>query len=234
MIKVDENLFTDVRYKKLLELLGDEFRAIGSLVVAWKLAREYWVPKKKTIPEDDWFAANLPDEIFQAELATRRADGSIYMKGSEERFSTEFARITAGRIGGIKSGEARRAKKQAQTAEDRVDTQWVAKLWNECCGTLPKVKAMSQGRLRSLQARLKDFPKPETWQEAIDKIRESEFCNGKNDRGWKASFDWLLQTQTIERVIEGKYDRLLKTKTFADKRQDKFGDMYSRVESGEL
>jgi len=234
MIKIDEELFQDARYKKLIELIGDEFKALGSLVIAWKLAREHWVPNKKSIPEDDWFALNLPDEIFEVKLATRKPDCTIYMKGTQERFDTDFKRRKAGRLGGIKSGEVRRAKKPVQTAEERVDTQWVAKLWNEECGSLPKAKALSKGRIKSIEERLKDFPNPETWLEAIRKIRESDFCKGKNDRGWRASFDWLLQIQTIERAIEGKYDKCQTNKSFADKRQDKFGDMFTRVENGEL
>ena len=34
----------------------------------------------------------------------------------------------------------------------------------------------------------------------------SDFCNGKNDRGWKANFDFLLRPNTHIKAMEGAYD----------------------------
>ena len=41
----------------------------------------------------------------------------------------------------------------------------------------------------------------------LRKINDSAFCNGKNDRGWMASFDWFIENgNNWLKVYEGKYD----------------------------
>lgn len=41
---------------------------------------------------------------------------------------------------------------------------------------------------------------------ALTKISESDFCRGKNDRGWLADIDWFLKPDTATKIMEGKYD----------------------------
>lgn len=38
------------------------------------------------------------------------------------------------------------------------------------------------------------------------RIQKSSFCQGKNDRGWVASFDWFIRPDTVVKIMEGKYD----------------------------
>lgn len=40
----------------------------------------------------------------------------------------------------------------------------------------------------------------------MDRIHQSPFCCGQNDRGWVATFDWFLNPENILKVEEGKYD----------------------------
>lgn len=47
---------------------------------------------------------------------------------------------------------------------------------------------------------------PDEWRTVFKKINDSDFCCGKNDRGWRASFDWILQDEVYLKVLEGKYD----------------------------
>jgi len=81
----------------------------------------------------------------------------------------------------------------------------LAELWNQNCGQLPKVKTTVNGRMRCARARWPDRT-PEEWILIIERIRASDFCNGKNQRGWKADFDFLVRPDTWTKVIEGKYD----------------------------
>ena len=86
-------------------------------------------------------------------------------------------------------------------------------LWNrECHPSLPKAKGIGSGRERACRARLKERPL-DAWIEVIGRINASVFCRGENDRGWKASFDWLLRPGTAIRVLEGKYDDWKPVKT---------------------
>lgn len=86
-----------------------------------------------------------------------------------------------------------------------IEYEMIKKYWNEK-ENLPSVKVMSQTRKDKTKSRieevgLKDF------QLAIDKLNESKFATGDNDKGWKASYDWLITNDTnIVKTLEGKYD----------------------------
>lgn len=81
----------------------------------------------------------------------------------------------------------------------------VVQYWNSKAA-LSHVKALSPGRAKHLRARLRDEFFKANWQVAIDRIATSDFCIGKGDSGWVATFDWLLRPDTVAKVMEGKYD----------------------------
>lgn len=86
-------------------------------------------------------------------------------------------------------------------------------IWNENCGDLPKVKLCNSSRKKKCEIRYKEATGREGtserydyWIGIVQRISESDFCNGKNDRNWVATFDWLLQPETHLKVDEGKFD----------------------------
>ena len=82
----------------------------------------------------------------------------------------------------------------------------LVRAWNDHRGPLPEAKGLSQSRLRHAKARLADVSDLERWAEAIRRVAASPFCRGESERGWRATFDWLLQPDTLNRIEEGKYD----------------------------
>lgn len=85
------------------------------------------------------------------------------------------------------------------------DLSPVLSYWN-AQPVLPQVKSFSAGRKKHLAARMRDDFFAANWQLAIDRIGKSDFCTGKNERGWVATFDWLLKPDTVTRIMEGRYD----------------------------
>jgi hypothetical protein len=79
--------------------------------------------------------------------------------------------------------------------------------WNSNCGALPKVVNLSEVRRKKLNRRRQDSFWVANFEASVRKITTSDFCNGKNDRGWKADFDWMLQDSVAEKIMEGKYDK---------------------------
>lgn len=76
-----------------------------------------------------------------------------------------------------------------------------ALIWNievdKAGGILPKVKAMTPGRLAKCRARGKELA-PEEWRAVVRKVLNTPFLIGKNrppgpHQGWKATFDWLVR-----------------------------------------
>lgn len=113
-------------------------------------------------------------------------------------------------------------------------SHWLVDLWNEKCGKLPKVQyPLSPKRLKKITQRTKDFPNKKDWVDGISRLAESHFCNGRNDRAWVATFDFLIQPETLEKAREGKYDNR-GGMSDANKKSLHNKDQWERIKRGEL
>ncbi len=72
---------------------------------------------------------------------------------------------------------------------------------------LSVVQRMTEPRRRTLRARLADVGGLEGWAHLIDRVRESPFLTGSNDRGWRADFDFVCKEANFTKILEGRYDR---------------------------
>ena len=81
----------------------------------------------------------------------------------------------------------------------------VMQLWNERTqAPIPRCRELTAKRRKQIEARLKERPISE-WQEVATKIAASTFCQGQNDRGWKATFDWMIGSPDVAvKVLEGR------------------------------
>ena len=95
---------------------------------------------------------------------------------------------------------------------DAPDASALQMLWNErTTPPIARCRELSTKRRRQIRSRLTERPLTE-WAEVIERIERSTFCRGQNDRGWIASFDWLIGAPDVAvKVLEGKYDDRLKT-----------------------
>lgn len=82
----------------------------------------------------------------------------------------------------------------------------IVRAWKEHRGTLPDVRGCSVGRLKHINARWAENPSEDFWKGVVVRVSQSAFCTGKNDRGWKADFDFLIKPDTAHKILEGKYD----------------------------
>lgn len=96
---------------------------------------------------------------------------------------------------------------QTQSVRPAIDR--VVEEWNtlSSCG-IPSVSQITSGskRYKSLVARLNEYSEPRIF-DAIQKIRESEFLQGHNSRGWVITFDWFVLPANFPKVLEGNYDK---------------------------
>lgn len=79
-------------------------------------------------------------------------------------------------------------------------------IWNQNRGTLPEVRGCTGKRKIAADARWQEKSEETYWADVIHRIARSEFCQGKNDRGWVADFDFLIRPGTDDKILEGKYD----------------------------
>jgi hypothetical protein len=81
----------------------------------------------------------------------------------------------------------------------------VFEAWNDD-ERLTKCLLISDNRRRSLDSRLRDKFFSDNWRKAMGRIPASSFCMGRNERGWRANFDWFIRPDTVAKIMEGKYD----------------------------
>ena len=83
----------------------------------------------------------------------------------------------------------------------------IKNLFNSICKSYPQIKDITEKRKPHLKSRWAQLGGIDQFEAAFKKLEESNFCKGNNDRGWKATFDWLIKNDTnIIKVIEGNYD----------------------------
>lgn len=79
-------------------------------------------------------------------------------------------------------------------------------VWNEGCGILPKWVAISPERRRVANLRLAELPDLDAWRKVVSAIVRSRFCNGQNERGWRADANYLLREKTWPDALDGLLD----------------------------
>lgn len=67
------------------------------------------------------------------------------------------------------------------------------------------VRSIERQRAHAVSARCREYGK-EAVRDVVRKAVMSDFLNGKNDRGWVATFDWLMKPNNFAKVLEGNYD----------------------------
>ena len=89
-----------------------------------------------------------------------------------------------------------------------IDYQAVADAYNEILGArLPQVASMTEKRKRQIKALQPQLSNPslEGWRTYFEAFNEEAkpFYFGDNNRGWQASFGYLLRTDTMIKIREG-------------------------------
>jgi uncharacterized protein YdaU (DUF1376 family) len=96
----------------------------------------------------------------------------------------------------------------AEPTDDPVTEQEILQAWHDRMVPLgfPAVRKMTPQRKRCLAARRREYPRIDDWQRAFSALERSNFCRGENERGWRADFDFLCQSKSLTKLIEGAYD----------------------------
>jgi hypothetical protein len=182
-------------------------RRIGELVDAGLLVVEQRGKKKTNIYHFPALPELLAVQTFitDDEVEELEAESDTTNLAEPGKVTRLKCRVTAGsdtpKVACPQEGDEVRRK----DTKGGSDFPPVLAYWNSQA-SLPGVKSFSAGRKKHLAARMRDDFFAANWQLAIDLIVKSDFCTGKNDRGWVATFDWLLKPDTVTRIMEGRYD----------------------------
>lgn len=83
-------------------------------------------------------------------------------------------------------------------------------IWNKLADSVPQIKSIykikpGSTRYRKIMTRLKDEDWHDMYIEAVERIPASGFLCG--DKGWAASFDWVIKSdEAVIRILEGQYE----------------------------
>ncbi len=110
-----------------------------------------------------------------------------------------------------KEQERTESEQEGNSTEDflRLETEETSQTpfqtaWNAT--KLPAIQRMGPARAKALATRLKEPWWRDNWRAGLARCASSPFCNGTNDRGWRADSDWFLKPGTLAKILEGKYD----------------------------
>ncbi len=106
-----------------------------------------------------------------------------------------------------RNGEIEIEKEIDIEKEDRCKTpyQQIADLYNDTCVSFPRLKLLSESRKRAIKARLNTYT-VEDFKEMFRKVEASDFLKGKNNRDWRATFDWIIKDSNMAKILDGNYD----------------------------
>lgn len=96
-----------------------------------------------------------------------------------------------------------------QTETVRPDIKPVVDAWNALSNDTaikPISKMLSTSkRYQMLVARIKEYSLDDVLK-AIEKIKQSDFLKGNNNKGWIITFGWFVRPNNFPKVFEGDYD----------------------------
>ena len=94
-------------------------------------------------------------------------------------------------------------------ADPKIDFEKIKGSWNDEAqkshSLMPKLRSMQKQRQKQIAARIREYGE-EVFFDAMKKAVASDFLNGKNRRGWIASFDWCVLPTNFQKIIDGNYD----------------------------
>lgn len=98
-INIEDSLYKEKRFEKLMFKLGGRRAALGALVEAYVLAQKHYLNEKNDglIPFEEWEREEIAPEILECGLAERR-DKGIYIKGSETQFCWLKQKSNSGKV----------------------------------------------------------------------------------------------------------------------------------------
>lgn len=94
---------------------------------------------------------------------------------------------------------------KAPSPAPRFDYQAIKELYNNTCISFSKITALSDSRKKLIKARAEQYDL-DTIKQVFENAERSDFLKGKNARGWKANFDWLMNDANFAKVLDGNYN----------------------------
>lgn len=101
--------------------------------------------------------------------------------------------------------ERKNIKNERREEYSVADCESVQNLFNDICVKYPPCRNLTKTRLDKVRILLSEFSLDDI-KEVFTKANGSDYLLGKNDRGWRAGFDWLIEVDNFVKVQDGNFD----------------------------
>ena len=203
--RVSSDIFFDVKFAQLtpsvklcwLYLLSECARSATALITVYPPFASK-ILQSKTV-----FFLNAISKLEELQLlnVVSRDDNVLYKTDITNKTNKHNKQETFG----LSSEPAVADKKPPAAPQEK--THWLLDLWNQHRAKLPQARIpVSPSRLKKIKTRTKEIPEKATWEEAVKRLAASDFCNGNNKQSWVANFDFLLNPNSLDKILEGTYD----------------------------
>ena len=169
-------------------------------------------------------------KLDRERIAKKRAEQKLLIQMSPDMSHDMSPTVAKSRLAEEDKEEDRDREREEE--KKKIDYDGIKDAYNSLCPSLPAVKSLSDARRKAIKARLNSYTVDEL-NEAFMKAESSDFLKGKNDRNWRANFDWILKDANIAKILDGLYDnrKVRSQNKAADKRQESYDMMKEWSES---
>lgn len=119
------------------------------------------------------------------------------------------------------NGQQMDTNKNVKNVNNNIYSQ-IQNEFNSICINLSAIKKITIPRKKVIDARIKEYGL-ETVLEVFKIVNKSNFLNGDSERGWKASFDWIMKPSNFTKILEGNYNNR-DTKQDQEKNKSKYDE----------
>lgn len=95
-------------------------------------------------------------------------------------------------------------KKDTNVSTEKIDYQEIIDLYNSICISFAKVTTLSEARKKAIKARYANY-KYNDFKSLFERAEQSDFLKGRNNRDWKANFDWMIKDSNMAKILDGNY-----------------------------
>lgn len=107
---------------------------------------------------------------------------------------------------GSGTGHKQEGYKKDKNDKNIIPYQEIMNLFNQTCISLPKIKEITKTRESAIKGRWKQLNNSiEECIKFFTTVEESDWLSGRNDKGWKASFDWIFKPTNFTKIMEGNF-----------------------------
>lgn len=174
-------------------------------------------PRKAKASEGD---GEKPSEPTDTEEKAKKANAFLEKQSKAKKADTETDTDTDTKkdtdtntttpLTPLQGGNGKTPSTPAEPVDaDKTPYKVIVTLYHDRCKSYPKLRGLSDKRKKTIAARWKEYEHSlDTFRELFEKAEASKFLKGESDSGrnWKADFNWLMNSENMAKVLEGKYD----------------------------